>query len=219
MPVAKKIERVKKPEIVSEEIVESLKLKAESEIPLIVKEVEPEKNLVSMKPITKAEPLPVVAPRMVTPPPIAPIKPYIDPNVEAITGALDILPDGQGFVRPKFTPSPKDAMLPSMLIRRWGLRMGDIISGLMRVAKEGEKYNAMTSLQKVNGVQLSQPLRRPDFRDLVPVYAEKQIKLETEPVRLDLDNEECWCRRRKRVRRRCLKKLPMGFQKIILMSI
>ena len=125
--------------------------------------------------------------------PMRPATPYVDPNVEAITGALDIMPDGQGFVRPKFTPSPKDAVLSSMLIRRWDLRMGDIVSGSMRVAKEGEKYNGMTSLQKINGVQLSQPLKRVEFRDLVPVYAEKQIKLETASENLSTRIIDLFC--------------------------
>lgn len=196
MPVAKKTVGVKKPEITQENL-EIPALLPKSEVVAEIKapvasEVADSKNLVSMKPTptavqsggqasltAKVELKPSLAPRPSVVP-IQPVKPYVDPNVEAITGALDIMPDGQGFVRPKFTPSPKDAVLPSMLIRRWGLRMGDMVSGLMRVAKEGEKYNAMTSLQKINGVQLSQPLRRPEFRDLVPVYAEKQVKLETE---------------------------------------
>ncbi len=165
------------------------------EAPVLEKLIEPvSKNQVMMvkSPTPTATPLggqsvsrPIV--------PARPVAPYVDPNVEAITGALDIMPDGQGFVRPKFTPSPKDAVLSSMLIRRWGLRMGDIVSGSMRVAKEGEKYNGMTSLQKINGVQLSQPLKRVEFRDLVPVYAEKQITLETASENLSTRIIDLFC--------------------------
>ena len=179
MPVAKKTATAKKTlsEVVPKtELIEEVKkiepeVKKE-EVKATVPEVTENKNQVIFKAPQASRPLPMPV-RVATPPQQA----YVDPNVEAISGALDIMPDGQGFVRPKFTPSPKDAVLSSMLIRRWGLRMGDIVSGTMRVARENEKYNAMASLQKVNGVQLTTPLRRPEFRDLVPVYAEKQGKI------------------------------------------
>jgi transcription termination factor Rho len=100
--------------------------------------------------------------------------------LEPITGVLDVMSDGQGFVRPKFTPSTKDAFLGSMQIRRYGLRAGDMIEGVAKAPKDGEKYWGMTRIDKVNGLELSQALRRPEFKDLVPVYPNKQLKLETE---------------------------------------
>ncbi len=102
-------------------------------------------------------------------------------SMEPITGALDVLPDGQGFVRPKFTPTYRDAYLPSMQIRRYGLRSGDIVSGMAKAPKDGEKYYGMTRIDKVNGVDLNALGRRPEFKDMVPIYPQKQIKLETDP--------------------------------------
>lgn len=101
--------------------------------------------------------------------------------VEPIVGALDVMPDGQGFVRPKFTPNHRDAYLAAMQIRRYGLRAGDIIVGSAKAPKEGEKYWGMTRIDKVNGMELGAVLRRPDFKDLVPIYPQKQVKLETSP--------------------------------------
>ncbi|MBU1129986.1 transcription termination factor Rho [Patescibacteria group bacterium] len=101
-------------------------------------------------------------------------------SVGVIKGVLDIMPDKHGFVRPNFVPfSLKDAYLPSTQIRRMGLRKGDIIEGFARVAKTGEKYKGMVRIDKVNGLSLRDAMSRSCFRDLVPVYADKQIKLET----------------------------------------
>jgi len=97
---------------------------------------------------------------------------------EPISGYLDIMPDGHGFVRPNFVPNGKDAYLPSAQIRRLELRYGDLITGFMRPAKKGEKYAGMVRIDKVNGLGLSEARNRPEFRDLVPIYPEKKVNLE-----------------------------------------
>ncbi|MFA6518258.1 MAG: transcription termination factor Rho [Candidatus Shapirobacteria bacterium] len=102
-------------------------------------------------------------------------------GVEQIIGYLDIANDGGGFVRPLFTPSIRDAYLPAMQIRRYGLRMGDLIVGLAKAPKENEKYWGIVRISKVNEVDLMAAGRRPDFRDLVPIYPTKQVKLESDP--------------------------------------
>lgn len=106
---------------------------------------------------------------------------YNQPVVtETIKGILEIMQDGSGFVRPNFLPNGKDAFIASMQIRRYGLRAGDMIDGAAKKPKEGEKYWAMTRIDKVNEGELSGALRRPEFKDLVPIYPNKQMKLETE---------------------------------------
>lgn len=101
--------------------------------------------------------------------------------VEPITGILEIMQDGQGFVRPKFTPSIKDSFLGAIQIRKYGLRVGDLITGAAKAPRDGEKYWGMVRIDKVNGEDLAMALRRPDFKDLVPVYPEKRIVLESDP--------------------------------------
>jgi len=100
--------------------------------------------------------------------------------VEAISGILEIMQDGSGFVRPKFLPNGKDAYIPSMQIRRYGLRAGDLIAGAAKMPKENEKYWAITRIDKVNEGDLNSAMRRPEFKDLVPIYPEKLMKLETD---------------------------------------
>ncbi len=107
--------------------------------------------------------------------------PPVGVPTESILGALEIMQDGQGFVRPKFIPTPRDAFIGSMQIRRYGLRVGDMILGAAKPPKENEKYWAMTRIDKVNGLDLAQVQKRPEFKDLVPIYPIKQVKLETTP--------------------------------------
>lgn len=113
-----------------------------------------------------------------------PSKPMLQPTpvkMEMINGVLDVMPDGLGFVRSKFTPSPKDAVIAQMQIRRYGLRMGDMITGVAKAPKENEKYWAMVRIDKVNGLDLASTQKRPEFKDLVPIYPQKQVKLEFDP--------------------------------------
>jgi transcription termination factor Rho len=150
----------------------------------VVNEV-PDKNVVSF---VKPQVDTIVQTQKIVQPikPVMPQRPmmtkpvYVQPVVtELITGVLEIMQDGSGFVRPNFAPNGKDAYIASMQIRRYGLRAGDLIAGAAKKPKENEKYWAMTRIDKVNDMDLASALRRPDFKDLVPIYPEKQMKLET----------------------------------------
>src|SRR3989339_1163899 len=102
------------------------------------------------------------------------------PRLEPISGILEVMSDGQGFVRPKFIPNHIDAVIGSMQVRRYGLRPGDQIVGVAKAPREGEKYWGMVRIDRVNETELAGALKRPEFKDLVPVYPEKQIKLKTD---------------------------------------
>jgi len=146
-----------------------------------LKKEEPQKNTVSfVKPgVVVSQPS-----RPVMQQPQRPVQHYNPPmnNVATypISGILEIVQDGSGFVRPNFLPNGKDAYIGSMQIRRYGLRAGDLIVGVAKMPKENEKYWAMTRIDKVNDGELGAALKRPDFKDLVPIYPEKHMKLETE---------------------------------------
>jgi transcription termination factor Rho len=121
--------------------------------------------------------------------------PTQDPNMrlEMVTGYLDIMPDGQGFVRPKFTPSPKDAFLAQIQVRKYGLRPGDLVTGVAKAPKSGEKYWGMVRLDKINGLDLAAAQKRPDFKDLVPIYPQKQMTLEFDPTVLSTRIIDLFC--------------------------
>lgn len=114
-------------------------------------------------------------------------------RLEMVTGMLDIVPDGQGFVRPKYTPSPKDAFLAQVQIKRYGLRPGDLVTGVAKAPRDNEKYWSMVRLDKINGLELGALGRRPDFKDLVPVYPHQQVKLEFEPTILSTRIIDLFC--------------------------
>jgi transcription termination factor Rho len=155
-------------------------------VPVKVEEAVKSNNTVSfVKPSVPVQPV-----RQIYQQPVRPqvqpqqVKPQVSYNspvvTEPISGILEIMPDNSGFVRPNFLPNGKDAYIASMQIRRYGLRAGDLISGEAKKPKENEKYWAMTRIDKVNEGDLASAMRRPEFKDLVPIYPEKQMKLETE---------------------------------------
>lgn len=128
--------------------------------------------------------------RVMTPPP-APAE--SNTHLEMIVGVLDVMPDGQGFVRPKFTPSPKDAFLAQVQIRRYSLRPGDMITGVAKAPKESEKYWGMVRIDKVNNLELASAQKRPEFKDLVPIYPQKQVNLEFDPTILSTRIIDLFC--------------------------
>jgi transcription termination factor Rho len=101
------------------------------------------------------------------------------------TGILDIVEDGFGFMRRHgLMPTSDDVYVSSSQVRRFGLRVGDRISGSVRAPREGEKYWGMIRVDRVNGVDPDTARRRPKFEDLTPVHPDELINLETDPKNL-----------------------------------
>lgn len=99
-----------------------------------------------------------------------------------MSGVLDILGDGYGFLRQdSFLPGPEDIYVSSSQIRRFGLRNGDLVSGQVRPPKEGEKYYGLLRVETVNGLDPEQAKNRPHFSSLTPTFPNKLINLETTP--------------------------------------
>ena len=99
---------------------------------------------------------------------------------EIVEGILEVLPDGYGFLRGEnYLPSPKDVYISPVQIRRFKLDTGDKIKGIMRTPKEGEKFPALIYVGEVNGEHPENALKRKNFDDLIPIYPNKRIRLET----------------------------------------
>lgn len=105
--------------------------------------------------------------------------PDVDVPTETVHGVLDTMPDGHGFLRPKYTPSERDVYISQSQIRRFLLRNGDMVEGQARPPKDNERYWGLLKVEKVNDLLAEQMEKRPRFEDLVPVYPNKQLKLET----------------------------------------
>src|ERR687890_1337539 len=101
------------------------------------------------------------------------------------SGILDIVDEGFGFMRRHgLLPSPDDVYVSSSQVRRFGLRIGDRVSGAVRAPREGEKYWGMLRVDAVNGVDTETARRRPVFGDLTPVHPDELLNLETDPKNL-----------------------------------
>lgn len=95
-------------------------------------------------------------------------------------GVLEILPDGYGFLRGEnYLSSPKDVYISPVQIRRFKLDNGDKIKGIARLPKEGEKFPALIFVGEVNSEAPEKAYKRKKFDDLIPIYPEEKIKLET----------------------------------------
>ena len=97
-------------------------------------------------------------------------------------GVLEILEDGFGFMRSpdyNYLPSPDDIYVSPSQIRRFSLRTGDSVSGLIRPPKEGERYFALLKVELVNTEDPESVRHKIPFDNLTPLYPNRRIILET----------------------------------------
>ena len=101
---------------------------------------------------------------------------------EVVEGILEVLPDGYGFLRGEnYLPTPKDVYVSPVQIKRFKLDTGDKVKGIKRTPKEGEKFPALIFVGAVNGQHPENAMKRTKFDDLIPIYPNKRLKLETNP--------------------------------------
>ena len=101
---------------------------------------------------------------------------------EIVEGILEVLPDGYGFLRGEnYLPTPKDVYISPVQIKRFKLDTGDMIKGIKRTPKEGEKFPALIYVGEVNGQHPENCFKRKNFDDLIPIYPNNRLKLETNP--------------------------------------
>ena len=104
-----------------------------------------------------------------------------------VAGILDIL-DNYAFVRTSgYLPGSNDIYVSLAQVRRYGLRKGDAVTGVVRQPKENErreKFNAMVRLDTVNGTDPEKAKARPEFGKLTPLYPQDRLRLEGDPGQL-----------------------------------
>ena len=99
---------------------------------------------------------------------------------EYVEGILELLPDGYGFLRgDNYLSTNKDVYVSPVQIRRFKLDTGDMIKGIKRTPKEGEKFPALIYVGEVNGEHPEKAMKRKNFDDLIPIYPVEKLKLET----------------------------------------
>ena len=96
-------------------------------------------------------------------------------------GVLDIIEDGFGFLRgERYLPGADDVYVSQSQIRRFGLRPGDKVAGVIRPPKDNEKYHSLLRVESVNGIDPESARRRPNFDHLTPIFPHERIDLETQ---------------------------------------
>lgn len=110
------------------------------------------------------------------------------PDVEIeVEGVLEKLPDGFGFLRSSkydYVSGPDDVYVSPSQIRRFSLRTGDMIQGVIRKPKDGEKYFALLKVNTVNGIDPLSSGDRVHFDRLTPLHPDKKFNLEFDPSAL-----------------------------------
>ncbi len=103
-------------------------------------------------------------------------------------GTVEVLPDRFGFLRsPEYSylPSPDDVYVSPSQIRRFGLRKGHVVRGLIRPPKETETYFALLRVEQVNGRDPQKLHDLPTFENLTPLHPDRRIHLETDAGKLE----------------------------------
>jgi transcription termination factor Rho len=104
-----------------------------------------------------------------------------------VAGILDVL-DNYAFVRTSgYLPGPDDVYVSLSMVRKFGLRRGDAVTGQVRQQREGErkeKFNPLVRIDTINGADPEGAKHRVEFQKLTPLYASERLRLETESTNL-----------------------------------
>ena len=126
---------------------------------------------------------------------------YSDEDVLVpVGGVLDLL-DSYAFIRTTgYLPGPTDIYVPLGMVRKYGLRKGDAVTGAIKAPQDGQdhthtvsstgnkrdrgKFAALVRLDSINGQSPEQARQRPDFTRLTPLYPQERLRLETDQKNL-----------------------------------
>jgi len=99
-------------------------------------------------------------------------------------GTLEILPDGYGFLRSvnyNYKASPDDIYVSPSQVKRFRLKSGDCVIGIIRPPKVGERYFALLRVEGVNGRIPTDMDNRQEFDDMLPIHPDERYVMEFEP--------------------------------------
>lgn len=114
--------------------------------------------------------------------------------LQPVAGIVDVMDNNSAFVRTSgYLPGSNDVHVSQQLVRKYGLRKGDAITGQVRMPRDGgggqvthgsgrnkRKYNPLVQVDTVNGQTPDQAKGRPEFGKLTPLYPNQRLRLETE---------------------------------------
>ena len=107
-------------------------------------------------------------------------KPYEFDDILSGVGILEIMQDGYGFLRSSdynYLSSPDDIYVSQSQIKLFGLKTGDVVEGIIRPPKEGEKYFPLVKVSKINGRDAAFVRDRVPFEHLTPLFPDEKFRL------------------------------------------
>ena len=107
-------------------------------------------------------------------------KPYEFDDILSGVGVLEIMQDGYGFLRSSdynYLSSPDDIYVSQSQIKLFGLKTGDVVEGIIRPTKEGEKYFPLVKVSKINGRDAAFVRDRVPFEHLTPLFPDEKFRL------------------------------------------
>ena len=108
------------------------------------------------------------------------MRPYEFNDILSGSGVLEIMPDGYGFLRSSdynFLSSPDDIYVSQSQIKLFGLKTGDVVEGVIRPPKEGEKYFPLVKVSQINGLDPQYVRDRVPFEHLTPLFPDEKFIL------------------------------------------
>ena len=107
-------------------------------------------------------------------------KPYEFDDILSGVGVLEIMQDGYGFLRSSdynYLSSPDDIYVSQSQIKLFGLKTGDVVEGIIRPPKEGEKYFPLVKVSKINGRDAAFVRDRVPLEHLTPLFPDEKFRL------------------------------------------
>ncbi|GAB2717956.1 hypothetical protein GCM10027089_47620 [Nocardia thraciensis] len=98
-----------------------------------------------------------------------------------VTGILDITDNRARLHVDGYLAGPGDAHVTMRMVRENGLRRGDSVTGVLGSGRDGVAHAPLVRVDTVNGLAPAQARSRPHFSELVPIYPQDRLRLETEP--------------------------------------
>lgn len=101
-------------------------------------------------------------------------------GIEVRGGVLEITPEGVGFLRTNYSIGQDDVYVSQAQLRRFDLRMGDFVMGVVRPPRDAERHYGLLKVETINMMTPEEIANRPVFENLVPIFPEKRFDLETD---------------------------------------
>ncbi|MBK9177664.1 MAG: transcription termination factor Rho [Flavobacteriales bacterium] len=95
-------------------------------------------------------------------------------------GVLELMPEGYGFLRSSdynYLASPDDVYVTQQMIKQYGLKLGDTVSGFVRPPREGDKFFPLVKIDRINGRDPEWVRDRVPFKFLTPLFPDEKFSL------------------------------------------